>query len=63
MSDKQFICPKCKSKECEIEERFVQEKRQDKYSFRCLNCNYTIISVGNFRKINRECKYKEVLYE
>lgn len=63
MTDERFVCPKCNSKDYEIEERFIQEKRQDEYSFRCLNCNYKITSLGNFQKINRECneiKYKEI---
>ena len=55
MSEQRFVCPKCKSRECEIQQRFVLEKRQWEYSFRCLNCNYKITSLGNFQKINREC--------
>lgn len=58
-----FICPKCNSQECEISRRFIQEKRLNEYVFHCLNCNHTITSLGNLQKINRECKYKEVLDE
>ena len=63
MNEKRFVCPKCNSQDYEIRRRFVQEKRQNEYIFHCLNCNHTITSLGNLQKINRECKYKEVLDE
>ena len=56
MNDKRFVCPKCNSKEYEIERKYIQEKRLNEYSFRCLNCNYKITSLGNFQKINKECR-------
>lgn len=56
MSEKRFVCPKCNSKDYEIEQCFIPEKMSDAFSFRCLNCNYKIISFGNFQKINKECK-------
>ena len=63
MNNKRFISPKCNSQEYEISRRFIQEKRLNEYVFHCLNCNHTITSLGNLQKINRECKYKEVLDE
>ena len=63
MNNKRFIYPKCNSQEYEISRRFIQEKRLNEYVFHCLNCNHTITSLGNLQKINRECKYKEVLDE
>ena len=56
MSEKRYVCPKCNSKDYEIEQRFILEKRQTEYSFHCLNCNYRITSLGNYQKINRECR-------
>lgn len=56
MSERKYVCPKCNSKDYEIEQRFIQEKRQTEYSFHCLNCNYKITSLGNYQKINRECR-------
>lgn len=56
MNEKRFVCPKCNSQDYEIRRRFVQEKRQNEYIFRCLNCNHTIISLGDFQTINKECR-------
>ena len=39
-----------------MKRRYIQEKRLNEYSFRCLNCNYKITSLGNFQKINKECR-------
>lgn len=56
MSEKQWVCPKCNSKEYEIEQGFILGKRQYEYTVRCLHCNYRITSLGNFQKSNRECR-------
>lgn len=56
MIEKRYVCPKCDSKDYEIEQRFVLEKRQYEYTFRCLNCNHKVISLGNFQNINKECE-------
>lgn len=54
MTEKQ--CPKCGSKDYEISKRFVHEKWQDEYTFRCLRCGYKITSFGNFQAINKEVR-------
>lgn len=56
MSEKGFVCPRCNSKECEISQRFIHEKMQYEYSFRCLDCNHEITSLGNFQRIMKEMK-------
>ena len=56
MSEKRYKYPKCNSQDYEIMRRFVQEKRLNEYIFHCLNCNHTLISLGDFQTINRECR-------
>ncbi len=34
-------CPSCKSKEIEIEKRYLPSKRTDEYTLKCRNCGYT----------------------
>lgn len=34
-------CPMCKSKNIEIEEKYVIFTRFNEYNLRCLNCGYT----------------------